>query len=140
MLHHFATPTPPRSVDLRRVHFRSWVLGRFVIQDFFDAALMPMGDAIIAEVFDGNTVDAGKLLMSTWATWGVLPTNAGRRAVTTLPLAGHVFTIQWHTGPSFVREQHRIPMPRVSHGPSYHAEQRTWHVRSVFMGRSVTGQ
>jgi PAS domain S-box-containing protein len=106
----YDTPTPPRTVELRHAHFRSWVLGRFVIQDFFDAALMPMGDAIIAEVFDGNAVDAGKLLTSTWATWGVLPAESGRRTVTTLPLAGHVFTIQWHTGPSFAREQHRVPI------------------------------
>ena len=106
----YDTPAPPYTVELRRAHFRSWILGRFVIQDFFDAALMPMGDAIIAEVFDGSTVDAGKLLMSTWATWGVLPESSGRRAVTALPLAGHMFTIQWHTGPSFVREQHRIPI------------------------------
>jgi PAS domain S-box-containing protein len=103
----YDTPTPPRSVELRRAHFRGWVLGRFIIQDFFDSALMPLGDSIIAEVFDGDAVDAGKLLMSTWGTWGVLPTDGGRRAVTTLPLAGHPFTIQWHTGPGFAAHDHR---------------------------------
>ena len=71
---------------------------------------MPLGDNIIAEVFDGATVDAGKLLMSTWGTWGVLPTNHGRRAVTTLPLAGHVFTIHWHAGPGFEGHDHRAPV------------------------------
>jgi PAS domain S-box-containing protein len=103
----YDTPTPPHSVELRRAHFQSWVLGRFVIQDFFDSALMPLGDDIIAEVFDGDVVDAGKLLMSTWGTWGVLPGDGGRRAVTTLRLAGHAFTIHWHAGPGFVAHDHR---------------------------------
>ena len=104
----YDTPTPPHSVELRRAHFRSWVLGRFVIQDFFDAALMPLGDNIIAEVFDGKEVDAGKLLMSTWATWGVMPGETHLRAITTLSLAGHPFTIQWHAGPGFVKHEHGL--------------------------------
>jgi PAS domain S-box-containing protein len=104
----YDSPTAPHSVELRRAHFRSWVLGRFVIQDFFDAALMPLGDNIIAEVFDGNEVDAGKLLTSTWATWGVMPGETHRRAVTTLSLAGHPFTVQWHAGPGFAENDHAL--------------------------------
>ncbi len=104
----YDTPTPPHSVELRRAHFRSWVLGSFVIQEFFDSALMPMGNSIIAEVFDGHEVDGGKLLMSTWATWGALPTEVDQRLVTTLSLAGRPFTIQWHTGPGFVAHEHGL--------------------------------
>ncbi|HEV8392232.1 MAG TPA: PAS-domain containing protein [Dongiaceae bacterium] len=104
----YDTPTPPHSLELRRAHFRCWVFGRFIIQDFFDSALMPLGDAIIAEIFDGKEVDSDKLLMSTWATWGASPTETGRQTVTPLPLAGHPFTIRWHTGPSFVPRDHRL--------------------------------
>jgi PAS domain S-box-containing protein len=101
----YDTPTPPHGVELRRAHFRSWVLGRFIIQDFFDSALMPLGDNIIAEVFDGNEVDAGKLVMSTWATWSAVPGSSDRRSTTKLSLAGHPFTIQWHAGPGFVEHE-----------------------------------
>ncbi|NJM91602.1 MAG: PAS domain S-box protein, partial [Rhodospirillaceae bacterium] len=104
----YDTPTPPHSIELRRAHFRGWVLGRFVIQDFFDSALMPLGDNIVAEVFDGDEIDAGKLLMATWATWGAVPGQTDRRIRTTLSLAGHPFTIQWHAGPGFVRHEHGL--------------------------------
>jgi PAS domain S-box-containing protein len=104
----YDTPTPPATVELRRAHFRKWVFGRFVIQDFFDSALMPLGDAVVAEVFDGDVVDAGNLLMSTWSTWGAEPTELGRRAIATLPLAGHRFTVHWHAGPGFILHDHRL--------------------------------
>jgi PAS domain S-box-containing protein len=100
-------PTPPSSAEQRRAHFRGWVLARFVIQDFFESALAPLGDAIIAEIFEGNTVDAGSLLMSTWSTWSAAPAKADRHSITTLPLAGHPFTIQWHEGPGFPPHTHR---------------------------------
>ena len=103
----YDTPTPPSTLELRRAHFRNWVFGRFIIQDFFDSALMPLGNVIIAEVFDGDSVDAGNLLTSTWSTWGVHPNDSGRRATAMLPLGGHHFTIQWHIGPGFSLHDHR---------------------------------
>jgi PAS domain S-box-containing protein len=104
----YDVPTPPRSVDERRDHFRGWVLARFDIHDFFESALMPLGDAIIAEIFEGNAVDAGNLLMSTWDTWKTAPVEPELHAVTRLLLAGHPFTLQWHAGPGFVLRDDRV--------------------------------
>jgi PAS domain S-box-containing protein len=104
----YDTPTSPTTLDLRRAHFRNWVFGRFVIQDFFESALMPLGNALVGEIFDGGDVDEGKLLLSTWSVWGVKPTTLGLNTTQTLPLAGHLFTVRWHAGPGFVLHNHRL--------------------------------
>lgn len=104
----YDVPTPLRSLDLRRVHFRGWVLARFVTQDFFESALMPLGDVIIAEIFDGDIVAADRLLTSTWDTWNAAPREGGHRAVMALPLAGHLFTFQWYAGPGFAQHGDRV--------------------------------
>jgi PAS domain S-box-containing protein len=103
----YDVPTPPPTVALRRAHFRGWVLARFVVQDFFDAALKPLGDAIAADIFDGDAPDAGTLATTTRASWNAAPLLAGPHLATAVPLAGHLFTIQWQAGRGFASHNHR---------------------------------
>ena len=97
----------PTTVEDRRARFRGWIFAPFVTEAFFRSALGDLADQIDAEVFEGDSTDEAKFLLSTLPSGNGKARNAGWRGVTTLPLIDRNFTVRWYAGAGFALESHR---------------------------------
>ena len=98
---------PMSTVQQRRDRFRGWIFAPFVTGDFFRSALSDLTGQIHAEVFEADSTDSGRFLLSTASARAESASEGGWRAVTTLSLVDQHFTVRWHAGPGFALESHR---------------------------------
>ncbi|HEV8392231.1 MAG TPA: PAS-domain containing protein [Dongiaceae bacterium] len=98
---------PTSTLEQRRERFRGWIFAPFVTEAFFRSALSDLGDQIHAEVFEGDSTDPDRFLLSTFSTAANDAAETGWRVVTTLPLVDQNFTLRWHAGAGFVLESRR---------------------------------
>jgi signal transduction histidine kinase/CHASE1-domain containing sensor protein len=98
---------PMQTMQQRRERFRGWIFAPFMTEDFFRSALGELSDQIHAEVFEGDSSDPDRFLLSTFSSPAKDPVESGWRAVTTLQLVDRHFTVRWHAGPRFALESHR---------------------------------
>jgi signal transduction histidine kinase/CHASE1-domain containing sensor protein/integral membrane sensor domain MASE1 len=101
---------PPTTLEERRARFRGWIFAPFTTADFFRSALGDLSDQIHAEIFAGDSTDAGRFVLSTVEGGAYRAAAAGWRKTTTLSLVDQPFTLRWHTGPHFVTESRRNPV------------------------------
>jgi signal transduction histidine kinase/CHASE1-domain containing sensor protein/integral membrane sensor domain MASE1 len=98
---------PMSTVQQRRERFRGWIFAPFMTEDFFRSALGELSHQIHAEVFEGDSADPDRFLLSTFSTRTSNAMTSGWRAVTTLSLVDRHFTVRWHAGPGFALESSR---------------------------------
>jgi signal transduction histidine kinase/CHASE1-domain containing sensor protein/integral membrane sensor domain MASE1 len=101
---------PMSTVEQRRARFRGWIFAPLVTGDFFRAALGELSSQIHAEVFEGDTTDPNRFLLSTASARADRAAESGWRGVTPLSLVDRKFTVRWHAGPDFTLESRRDPV------------------------------
>jgi len=98
------------TVEERRARFRGWIFAPFRTADFFRSALGELSDQIHAEIFEGESTDSNRFLVSTVSGGAYYAAGKGWRKVAMLSLVDQPFTIRWHAGPHFAMESRRTPV------------------------------
>ena len=101
---------PASTVEERRARFRGWIFAPFRTADFFRSALGELSDQIHAEIFEGESTDPDRFLVSTVSGGASYAAGKGWRKVAMLSLVDQPFTIRWHAGPHFAMESRRTPV------------------------------
>ncbi|MEZ5830519.1 MAG: PAS-domain containing protein [Dongiaceae bacterium] len=98
---------PMSTAQQRRERLRGWIVAPFVTADFFRAVLGEFTGQIEAQVFEGESTGADRLLLSTLSAGNEGAGTLGWRVVSRLRLVDRNFTVRWHVGPGFVLESRR---------------------------------
>jgi signal transduction histidine kinase/CHASE1-domain containing sensor protein/integral membrane sensor domain MASE1 len=100
---------PLSTVEERRALFRGWIFAPVLTADFFRSALADLSGQIHADIFEGETADPDRFLLSTGFD-GTGAADADWRKTSTLNLVDQPFTIRWQMGPRFPLESRRSPV------------------------------
>ena len=101
---------PASTIAERRGRFRGWVFAPFLTAGFFRSALSDLSGQIHAEIFEGDSTDPDRYLLSTVSGAARPAARTGWHKVSTLSLVDRSFTMRWHPGPDFPQASRRSPV------------------------------